>query len=539
MRTPASLIFDFLERHPSFSIERYEISMGVFDALRRSIRSIVVGLHDDGDQEACETADRLRSSLSEWLTVPVPFDGMILTTLQTFGSPADMEARWGREIRTAFDSALRAAQAIQLVENPLREKLRTVIHELDATGLSFKIYCHRTARVHFESLLPQHANPLFGEATFLHSVSDYRDSDTFDALIKVGPLRSWGWGSAPDAIKAAPRFDRLIQVVWFGCADELGFGYDPVAPHADETGVSASPVANDASLDARISWKQHVTPSGDNDGAPREYAPQEDEFRIFESLNQPGQKRRATLVRIDGEQGILYPPHSQILSFDPALSATVPVKHRLPGETLLPGMFVILPRHDDLDLGSSQTQAGLFSSVWKSRLAAEYLADSYGLVRRLTAGGIRLLDLYSSVERWSRSSSGVLPAPGDRRHFQILIQVLGIGLEGANPAGAEGIPWWQRAWNEIRRARGDAIQTGKHEQQLVDEELLEILDGLLPAIRSEASTKEAFPLVIPADRTLHGNISFYKVLSMEEGFLTPDTELNVVRELNTIYQWRA
>jgi len=51
----------------------------------------------------------------------------------------------------------------------------------------------------------------------------------FEVLIKMGPLRSKGWGSAPDAIVSAPRFGTLVQIVWAGCADEDDFGYDPVA----------------------------------------------------------------------------------------------------------------------------------------------------------------------------------------------------------------------------------------------------------------------------------------------------------------------
>jgi len=539
MPATASLVFDFFENHPSFSIERHEIAMAAFGVLRRSMRSIVVSLRDGGDHEACETADRLRSSLSEWLTVPVPFDGAILAALQTIGSPVELEARWGRDIRNAFDSALCAAQSIQLIQNPIRERLRAVIRDLDVGGLPFRIYCHRTARAHFESLFTKPEDALLGEVTFLHSVCDYRDSDTFDTLIKVGPFRSWGWGSAPDAIKAAPRFGTLVQIVWAGCADEPGFGYDPVAPSASETTGSAAQAADESALGTRISWTQRVTRFGDDDGPTAGYSSEDDEFQVFGRLNQPGQKRRATLVQIDGEQGILYLPHSQVLSFDPATGTDVPVGHRLPGETLLPGMFVILPQHDDLDLGGSQIQAGFFSSVWKTRLAAEYMADPCGLVGRLKANGIRLLNLHSSVGRWSRTSSGVLPAPGDRCHFQMLIQVLRVGLDGVTPPKHEGGPWWQSAWNEIRHARGDAIQTGRHEHQLIDEELLGILGGLLPAIRCEAAATKAFPLVIPSDRALHGSFSFYKILSTEDGFLAPDTELNAVRELNTIYQWRA
>ena len=511
--------------------------MAAFGALRRSVRSIVVSLREGGDHEAFETSDRLRSSLSEWLTVPVPFDGAILDNLQTIGESSKVEARWGRDIRIAFDTALRAAQAIQQVENPIRERLRAVIRELRVVGRPFKIYCHRNARVYFESLFTQSENMLLGETTFLHSVRDYRDSDMFDTLIKVGPLRSWGWGSAPDAMKTAPRFGTLVQVVWSGCADEPGFGYDPVASAPSEIAVSAG----DSALGTRISWTPRVTQFGDDTGAMHECVNEEDEFQIFERLKQPGQKRRATLVRIDGEQGILYPPRSQILSFDPTsvTEAPAPIRQRLIGETLLPRMFVILPQHDDFDLGGSLLRAGTFSSVWKARLASEYQNDPLGLVGRLTASGIRLLDLHSSVMRWSRTLSGVLPAPGDRRHFQILIQVLGVGLDAGNPTGHQGVPWWQSAWNEIRHARGDAIQTGRHEHQIIDEELLGILHGLLTTIWRETATKNAFLLVIPPDRALHGSFSFYRILSMEEGFLAPETELSVVRELNTIEQWRV
>jgi hypothetical protein len=530
-----SEIFDFLDTHPSLSTERHEVSMAAFGVLRRNVRLIVVSLREEGDHEACEISDRLRNSLSEWLTVPVRFDGAILAALQTIGCPNEVEARWGRDVRIAFDSALRAAHDVQLMENPVRERIRAVIRELDATNRTFKIYCHRTSRACFESLFMLPEEGLLGDATFLHSVRDYRDSNPFDTLIKIGPLRSWGWSSAPDAIKAAPRFGTLVQIVWAGCADEPGFGYDPVAPPANDTAVSAT----DGTLGTRISWTPRITRFGNDTGATNGYDHEEDEFQIFARLNQPGQKRRAALVRIHDEQGILYPPRSRILSFDPALDSSVPVGHRFPGETLLPGMFIIVPQYDDLDMGSSQCRAGTFSSVWKERLSKRYQSDPGELVEKLNGGGIRLLNLHASVGRWCRTSSGVLPAPGDRRHFQILVQVLGVESDAGDSAGYEGGAWWQSAWNEIRHARGEAIQTGRQEHQIIDEELLEILNALLPAIRCEAAKKEAFQCPIPANRGLRGAFSFYKILSVEDGFLAPDLELNVIRELNTINQWRA
>ena len=540
MPATASIIFDFLEGHLSFSTERHEISIAAFGALRRSVRSIVVSLREGGDHEAGETADRLRSALSEWLTVPVPFDGAILATLQTVGHPALIEARWGRDVRIAFDAALRSAQAIQLVENPVRERLRAAIRELGVAGRPFKIYCHRTARAHFESLFTPSEGVLLGEAAFLHSVRDYRDSDTFDTLIKVGPLRSWGWGSAPDAIKAAPRFGTLVQIVWAGCSDEPGFGYDPVAPPANELVVPGVPAANDGGLGTRISWTPRVTQYGDGGGGgPHGDAPEEDEFQIFGRLNQPGQKRRATMVRIDGEHGILYPPHSQVLSFDPAPGARNPVWPRLPGETLLEGMFVIRPLLGDVDLGAQQSGHGDYSRMWKDRLIEERERDPVGLVARLREAGLNLVCLPADIRNWCVAPSTVIHAPHRKKHFEILIRVLGLGGDANGRRGSHALPWWQSAWNEIRHSRGEAIQAGLHGQEIVEKELMAILNGLLPEIRGQAAAKTEFSLLIPAGQTLRGAALFNRLSLVEEGFFAPETELRFVRELNTIEQWRA
>lgn len=195
---------------------------------------------DDGDSQ--EVAERLRILLSEWLTVPIPFNSELLESVSALGDAKAVETRWGREIRAAYDLACAAASAIQHMENPVRIELRDTIQLLRILGRSWRIYCHRRARVHFESIFA--AEPLAADA-FLHSVRDYREAEPFDVLIKVGPLRSRGWGSAPDALLSAPRFATLIQIVWTGCADEDDFGYDPVAAPSGGFAVpSSAPVAD-------------------------------------------------------------------------------------------------------------------------------------------------------------------------------------------------------------------------------------------------------------------------------------------------------
>lgn len=539
MPATATQIFDFLGGHPSFTTERHEISLAEFGALRRSLRFVVVKLREGGDLEAAEPADRLRSLLSEWLTVPVPFDGSMLATLHAFGDPTSIEARWGSDIRGAFETALRAARALHNLENPIRTRLQAVIRELQAAGRPFKIYCHRTARPRFDSLFAAPGETPLPESAFLHSPPQYRDAETFDTLVKIGPLRSCGWGSAPDAIRAAPRFATLIQIVWAGCADEPGFGYDPVFPVAGDALPAAGPGVHHGSIGNRISWTPRVTRFGDaGDSADDEL--EEDELQTFSRLAQSGQKRRAILFLVDDGHGILYPPLSQIISFDPSAAAGEPIARRLAGESLTEGMYVIRPQVNDLDLGGVQAGHGYYSLRWKALLDEQRAVDASGLIRRLREAGLDLVHLDSAVRHWLAPPSTVIHAPQQLRHFQILVRVLGLnGMGSFGDARHRGVPWWHLAWNEIRHSRGEAIQAGVQGQEIVGEQLLVILRSLLPQIRERAAANVGFHLPIPGGQGIEGSFLFFKVQATEPGYLAHDTELKVVHELNTIQQWRA
>ena len=538
MRATASDVFAFLAGAKTFAVERHEISSTAFGALRRSVRAIVVQLREGGDPEAVEISDRLRSHLSEWLTVPVQFDGAILQALRGFGSPNDVGARWGRDIRLDFEDALHRAEELQRIENPVRTALRKVIRDLQIVDRNFKIYCHRTALIHFNSLGAATSDISLTSDRFLHSVREYRDSDIFDALIKVGPLRSWGWGSAPDAIKSAPRFSTLVQVVWAGCGDEPGFGFDPVSSQAEVLVAGAAPVSGEEALVSRVSWTPRVTRSGDLESAENESIDQDD-FQIFGRLNPMGAKRRAILVQIGSQHGILYPLHTHVLSFDPVLVTRAPIWRRLPGEELAKGMFVARRLLSDVDLGDQQVEHDHYSQIWKSRLDEERHRDLDSLINRLRIAGLNLACLPADIRNWCVASTTVIHAPHRSKHFEVLIQVLGVGSDARDEQHARSYPWWRRAWDEIRRSRGEAIQAGLHGQEILDDQLLITLSNLLPEIRRHAACEDGFSFTIPAGHPVQGCVMFNKVTEIEEGFLAPDTELKVVRDLSTIEQWRA
>ncbi|MFZ4081795.1 MAG: hypothetical protein ACOYKN_11245 [Pirellula sp.] len=475
--------------------------------------------------------------LSEWLTVPVRFDNAILRVLKEMGGPVAVEARWGRDMRSDFENACRSAEILLDVENPLNAKLREIFQSLREQERSFRIFCHRRSREHFESIYTASSGVPIPENVFIHSVAQYREVDLFSVLVKVGPLRSKGWGAAPDALLTAPRFDTLIQVVWSGCNDEPGFGYDPVSAVCSEVDTSqeAGATINRDVQTLGIKWKIQETRSRDNTVGRHDHFPDNDEFQLFANLGQCAELQRATLVQVNEEYGILYPCLSPVFGLDPVTNS---VDYRLPGETLLEGMYLILPLVDDVRLAGLQAEDGHFSTLWKEKLRTEFQINPAAIENRLWNAGLELLNLRGRIAHWCKPPTTVIHAPQRMDHFEILVRVLGLDFDVDETAKGRKAAWWQYAWNEVRRARGEAIQTGVQEQQIVDGQVMAALLAIAPDIRKNVNQR-MFQLAIPSDQPIHGAMRFYKVVAIEDGFRAPPGELRMLCELSRIDQWRA
>ena len=536
MPATTSQLFDFLGEHQSFALERQEIASGAFTDLRFSVRSIVMSLSQIDDPDASESIGRLRAVISEWLTVPIRFNDAMSRVLREMGGAAQIEARWGQDVRVHYENALASADELIAVENPLRAKLAELIRQASATGHGLRIYCHRRAREHFESIQSDYKSLPLGQDVFIHSVAQYRKIEPFNWLLKVGPLRSRGWGAAPDALVTAPRFETLLQVIWSGCSNETGFGYDPAASQSHEARDDAAGSSNSGTnlFGGGVRWKEQTIQSRDNTVGKRGPVPDVDDLEVFTQLRKPSDTQAATLVQVDESHGILYPPHSTVLGLDPA---TCHAQMYLPGETLTEGMFLILPVVDDLHLAGLQAEDGRFSNTWKMKLESEYSNDPESLVTRLRNAGLRLAGLHPCIRHWCRSATTVIHAPQQKRHFEILIGVLGIDFDANEQRMARRAAWWQYAWDEIRRARGEAIQTGMQEQQIVDQQLLEALGSLTDDIRAKLDGP-AFELTIPDTVAVGGVFKFYRVIAIETGLTVPRNELRMLCELERIDQWR-
>jgi hypothetical protein len=242
-------------------------------------------------------------------------------------------------------------------------------------------------------------------------------------------------------------------------------------------------------------------------------------------------------VQIDDDTGNLYPPHSEVMAYDPHGEHESKLSSRLAGETLKPGMYLLLPYLNDVGLGGARAKEGYYSAIWKQKLSEKLRINDRVLEQNLRNAGVKLTSLHSCMYHWARPSTTVIHAPQTRRHFEILIETLGLNsLETRK--GSVQIQWWHSAWNEIAKARGVAIQTGMEGQDIIDESLRDILREMIPAIAAKAEEGESFELDIPADAALTGTVSFYKVIGIEAGFRAPEVELKSVADLKSFEQWR-
>jgi len=529
----ASEIFDFLENRTCGTIERHEFNCNPFSVLRRCIRQISQRLRESDAQDMA-LAEQLRASVCEWLTSPVSFSKIGEWIFLTLPDNTPQRARWDTQLRILHEEALASAHLLATTPNPLAESLLNTMMKARDEHKSFKVYCHRGSRNYFDAIADASKGMLLRDSDFCHSVQAYRDTELFGMLIKVGPLRSSGWGAVPDAVLTSPRFSQLAQFVWRGSADEPGFGYDPaslISQPAEESAADSLAAAG-----GRVSWARTISAIGDPPEGPA--IESVDDLASYRPMGTHRDERGATMVHLDNAQGMLFPRHAGILSFDPDPSAPDPISWRVAGESLVAGMYVVEPVVSEVDLGKVTAGYGHYSRIWKTALAQANEADPLDLFIRLRDAGLDLDNLSAAIDHWCRPPSTVIHAPRRVRHFEILICNLDIDESAAPVEQGKSTPFWRRAWEEIRHSRGDAIQAGFDENEIVQDELRDILVRELAVIRRNVTAGVAFELQIPSATGFTGTFKLHFVHAVIEGFRAPEASLRRVLPIATCDQWR-
>lgn len=534
--------FDFLARHDYFLLDRREIVSTLFGDLRKQIRIILEAMYESGNDHEIDIACELRKSLSEWLTVPVPFDGVLIDTLQLLGNWDTIEKRWGNQIARVFEAAIRITESMQQNENPMRRTLVDEIEKLFREKKRFRIFAHRNSVDHFTSL----CNDLT-EQHFLYGHGDYSVSDPFDVLLKVGPLRSVGWGKCPDALLTSPRFRILTQFVWSGSSDEDGFGLDPVTGKSVVDVLSNKTSTTVTGVREALNWSLKTTQTGDT-ASDSEHGitdeSDEDDFsfllRIQSRYADVHRERSAVLIKFVNAHGILIPSREEILVYDPEKNeAGGAIELVRPTCKHLDGSFFILPIIDTADFGEVHVEKTKYSKIWKGCLAnviKNHQRDLSDLSQSLKMNKVSLLNLDSRLLEWCHPPGTVIPAPRKWEHFNALIAVLG---EHYNKHELLGEDFAKKAWIEIRHSRGNAINEGKEESRAQKELEFDLLKKLMSEIESTDSQPDEFAVRVPPNNDLKGSYRFFRVESVEPGLVVPDTVLREIHAITEFDIWRG
>lgn len=513
----------FLGSQRSFIHERRDFVCDVFASLRSNLFKFIIGITDSGEHDDLAIASRLRGTFSEWLTMPIMFDGSLANQLAELGDSAEVGGRWGDGMRIHFELALAKANELKEQRNPICEGLLQAVTESCNSGKKLRIYCSRPAKLHFLNALSCVEMPLDEENVFLCSGADYRNACLFDTLVMVGPLRLRGWGCAPAAIKTAPKFSHLLQLVWSGLADKDDFASDPL-----------SSVFGENIIGHRIKWDTHVVVIGRSEEVA---VPSEDELSFFEqAIDQtPEQTRRCALLGLSDNLAVAYAISSTVLIFDPTDVSINAVSERH-AEEVRDGVYLIrYVLSEDIDLGGGACNHGQLSLTWKKRLSDARERNHKLLVEQLRAEGLKLEHLSTALRNWCKPAGAVIPAPQQMKHFRILMRVL--GLEGVIQEGAR--EFWQLAWKEISRSRGDASEAGRQREDIVAAELLSAAREIEPQIRQASDGVCDFSLQIPAGRGLSGQFLLSRVLVADDSFLVPQQLIGKIAPDSDFEQWRV
>jgi len=522
MKSTASCVFRFLEKVESLHWERYVFWQNDFNSIRTALFSIANLLHDSNENSGEAISKMARICLRPWLSGPRSFDQSLTDELDEIDKFGITSNRWGSDVMSLYVSATRSAEKLKSIENPLQKSFIEELSRIVHSGYSFSIYCRNNQLEWFKPIMQKITGGNAVDHMFVHTVAQYRKMEPVEFLFRVGPLKTSGYSCTPDAFISAPRFKNLIQFVWCGCNDDSDFGFDPSSPSSSEENALGHRI--------RKNFRLHKIGKNENEEINRIEIPDEFQKSGVESGAMP-----AWLVTLPSNQGILYRPRQQVLSFE---INTGRFERRTPFETLQPGMFIIQTDFESVDLGGSM-KAGDYARAWKEKLKHEHKIDTDGFEKKLVDKGLILRKLPDSIKRWYSCVESILPAPGEMKHFDILINTLhecGLNSEVTNKSLSD--EWKNLAWKEIKQARGEAISEGFQEVEMIEEQIQIILSQQHEKIIEDAKKENIFRLQISENNGLCGEIKFYQILSIEDGYLIPDEKLNAIQELNTIETWR-
>lgn len=521
----------------NFEVVRCEVFSGELELVRKPFFSLIRTLQHTDDPDLHQLARSLRALLFSWLTEPREFTA---EWKESFLSLVPrMASSLGADFTLYYESVLSALCSLEGAENPLVEHLGKTLSELiGEENKTVGIFCHRTARQFFESILSARGLDDHQELKFVHTSAEYKKADLFDAVIKVGPLRSSGWSACPDAVLTAPKQRSLYYFVWHGLNDEEGFGFSP---------LSAWDSAGSGLIDRQASSGHHVLAVTktqrqigffSQESLPSESVIQLDEFSqlAHTPISGPASSRNCVAIWTSDSETFLLPREARVVALNKDNSPNVSIVEAQDCSTQ--GVHLVFSDIDDRELGRYRGNQGDLSKVWKKKLSETLETDAEGFLQKLSLSGVDLKYPKTALKNWCKTEPGVITAPQSREHFISLQELLGLaGREITSPNGRKD-RFWRRAWLEVSASRGLAIQSGQIASDLVNEQVVSLLEEDSDFVQ-HLVMHSGSPIDVTERLGLSGSMTAYPVVHVEPGYRAPETELRKLIDRAEVAKWRA
>ncbi|MFF5867657.1 hypothetical protein [Pseudomonas sp. NPDC012596] len=518
----------FIEKNPPLQ-EVYIGNSPLFSKIRHHMQALYIAIYQpEGDEYQNESALMLRFEMLKWLTSPlVPDIGLFLRC-----GLADEERNrrlWGAQVAQTIellkDLIARYTEEGSVLNTEFVRLFVELACEYSEGGI--RIWCHPKERDLFRELLEGLSD--LEDGVFVSTLAEYRNSPPAEVLIRFGPLRTRGFGNAPEALITSPSYRRLVRLVWAGLSDEEGFADDPVLPTYNY-------------LTTMRSVRTTVTGSlGEWDGLTGK-EPVDDLAIIDQKVLVKKALYGCVLVEFPDEYGVLLRSGSRLLVFSPSCTDadTEIIGYRHVSDVAA-GDYLLV--HDaDADLGEVSVDAAKapLAALWKNALSDLWRRHPRVCIQKMQQAGINLRDLSRAVQKWTVMNGTVIRAPLRKKHFEALLtKVLDPELIPSMSVDGRTVLGWRRAWAEIEATRVSAIQHGALENAIVNEQLVAELSKELASIRGMISLDDVYRHLLQPESGLTGSVAFKPVLSISSDFSAPAEQLGKLLRLPIAEQYRT
>lgn len=525
---------EFLGSSSSFKIKRYEIDYPPVNELRKSLRQIACKLDCENEHQK-KLFSGIFSIISSLQLSPVIFDEKFYETIAAlFPSQSKIEDIWGSEIS---DNLLRAKDiAYDLVgeSNPIIDKLIESAKAAYSLGRKCKVFITNKDNIELIIHILKKEGLNFSREDIISSPSEFAASETFDTLIRLGPFLSSGVGSCPSSILSAPRYSRIVQLIWHGNKDDPDFGDDAIIMFNERNAeLIKSPVVqwNISSENISYIWSKPIRSS-----IISETNVSGNDFFVIRPYVE-GEISDAVLLAIDDFHGILYSPRSDIVIFDPSADPDERVS-RINAADAPVGGYICRIREVTTGGLHSNSETAERSKIWKSLLTFHIENKLDQLVSRMVQSNVTLLCLPQQLRYWAMPASSVIHAPLREEHFYALCKALEINTKIETPNGL--VDFQSIAWNDIRMSRIDAIISGQELSELILKHVINALTASSYEIAAQITCGKSNIkwLITPYDNSHEIFVEFNQLKRVETGLRVPNAELMRILELDFIKQWQ-